>query len=274
MTLMHPPPSGLRPDAAVFIPSGAVSAVNTKASGSVSTNDIERDYDQQSHSNTHVSDKQSRGQTSRNKLRRKKSRMQRNEDSTNETCKLDSKTHNVRINSSNGIKMNTSTRKKNQSKTCNHQMRSRKKKGKHCRQTNHHSMGKSTKSTSGKDSATFPIGANDVEYQIKTDSGNDGNTDNLTKEKLELTSSSAFPALIDASWLLRTLRPVATDDDHLSLMTRLVWDASQMKEQSQQEEALFSALGASDEAMTALFTIAPKMDEIRRNINDKSKTHR
>ena len=267
---MHPPPSGLRPDAAVFIPSGAVSAVNTKASGSVSTNDIARDYDKQSYSNIHVSDKQSRGRTSRNKLRRKKSRMQRNEDSTNETCKLDSKTHNVRINSSNGIKMNKSTREKNQSKTGNHQMRSRKKPGKHCRQTNHHSMGKSTKSTSGKDSATFPIGANDVEYQIKTDSDNDGNADNLTKEEFELASSSAFPALIDASWLIRTLRPVATDDDHLSLMMRLVWDASQMKEQSQQEEALFSALGASDEAMAALFTIAPKMDEIRRNITMES----
>ena len=75
MTLMHPPPSGLRPDAAVFIPSGAVSAVNTKASGSVSTNDIERDYDKQSHSNIDVSDKQSRGRSSRNKLRRKKSRI-------------------------------------------------------------------------------------------------------------------------------------------------------------------------------------------------------
>ena len=75
---------------------------------------------------------------------------------------------------------------------------------------------------------------------------------------------------VDAQWLLRTLSPVAADEDHLSLMTRLVWDASQSKQQSQQEEALFSALGASDEAMTALFAIAPKINEIRRNITIES----
>ena len=76
--------------------------------------------------------------------------------------------------------------------------------------------------------------------------------------------------IIDARWLLRILRPVATDEDHLSLMTRLVWDAAQSQQQSQQEEALFAALGASEEAMTALFTIVPNIPDIRKNISIES----
>ena len=30
---------------------------------------------------------------------------------------------------------------------------------------------------------------------------------------------------IDAKWLIQLLRPVATDEEHLSLMVRLVWEA-------------------------------------------------
>eukprot|EP00536_Pseudo-nitzschia_multiseries_P002204 jgi/Psemu1/322449/estExt_fgenesh1_pg.C_290027 len=75
---------------------------------------------------------------------------------------------------------------------------------------------------------------------------------------------------IGASWLVRTLRPLASDEEHLSLLTRLVWDASQSKDQSQQEEALFAALGASEEAMATLFEIFPKLAEIRTNVTAES----
>jgi hypothetical protein len=72
---------------------------------------------------------------------------------------------------------------------------------------------------------------------------------------------------IDAQWLIQLLRPAATDEEHLSLMVRLVWEATtQSQDQQQQEEALFTALGASEEAMTALFTIVPNAIEIRKNI--------
>ena len=72
---------------------------------------------------------------------------------------------------------------------------------------------------------------------------------------------------IDAQWLIQLLRPVATDEEHLSLMVRLVWEAAtQSQDQQQQEEALFTALGASEEAMAALFTIVPNAIEIRKNI--------
>lgn len=71
---------------------------------------------------------------------------------------------------------------------------------------------------------------------------------------------------IDSRWLIRTLRPVANDEDHLSLMALLVYEATKKKNQQQQEEALFAALGASEEAMTALFTIVPNADKIRQNI--------
>eukprot|EP00533_Pseudo-nitzschia_delicatissima_P004937 CAMPEP_0116093678 /NCGR_PEP_ID=MMETSP0327-20121206/8726_1 /TAXON_ID=44447 /ORGANISM="Pseudo-nitzschia delicatissima, Strain B596" /LENGTH=2143 /DNA_ID=CAMNT_0003585231 /DNA_START=152 /DNA_END=6583 /DNA_ORIENTATION=- len=114
----------------------------------------------------------------------------------------------------------------------------------------------------------------------------DNNAISVALEKLARALRDALPSLegesktqedndiddstIDARWLLQTLRPVATDEDHLSLMTRLVWDAAQSTQQSQQEEALFSALGASEEAMTALFTIVPVIADIRKNITIES----
>eukprot|EP00535_Pseudo-nitzschia_heimii_P010983 CAMPEP_0197196504 /NCGR_PEP_ID=MMETSP1423-20130617/32390_1 /TAXON_ID=476441 /ORGANISM="Pseudo-nitzschia heimii, Strain UNC1101" /LENGTH=2164 /DNA_ID=CAMNT_0042650305 /DNA_START=86 /DNA_END=6580 /DNA_ORIENTATION=+ len=75
---------------------------------------------------------------------------------------------------------------------------------------------------------------------------------------------------IDANWLVRILRPVATDGEHLSLMAHLVLEAAQSKQQSQQEEDLFTALGASEEAMAALFTIVPNIADIRKNVTVES----
>lgn len=70
---------------------------------------------------------------------------------------------------------------------------------------------------------------------------------------------------IDARWLLRTLRPVPSDLGTAQI-ARLVVEASTLGDSQQQEEALFSALGASEEAMAALFQIFPHMGEIRHNV--------
>jgi hypothetical protein len=97
--------------------------------------------------------------------------------------------------------------------------------------------------------------------------GNDGETKTSDEEYDNNDNNSNNNNGIDAQWLIQLLRPVATDEEHLSLMVRLVWEAAtQSKDQQQQEEALFAALGASDEAMTALFTIVPNAIEIRNNI--------
>jgi hypothetical protein len=73
---------------------------------------------------------------------------------------------------------------------------------------------------------------------------------------------------INARWLLHTLEPVRSDLG-VTQLACLVWEASQLSQPQQQEEALFAALGASEEAMTALFQIFPHMAEIQKNISLK-----
>ena len=73
---------------------------------------------------------------------------------------------------------------------------------------------------------------------------------------------------INASWLFKTLESVPTDMGHDEL-AKMVWDACNLQTQNQQEEALFAALGASEEAMAALFEIFPHASEIANNISAK-----
>mmetsp|Transcript_14889 Transcript_14889/g.36486 ORF Transcript_14889/g.36486 Transcript_14889/m.36486 type:complete len:2187 (-) Transcript_14889:153-6713(-) len=73
---------------------------------------------------------------------------------------------------------------------------------------------------------------------------------------------------INANWLFKTLESVPTAMGHDEL-AKMVWDACNLQTQSQQEEALFATLGASEEAMAALFEIFPHASEIAQNISEK-----
>jgi activating signal cointegrator complex subunit 3 len=70
---------------------------------------------------------------------------------------------------------------------------------------------------------------------------------------------------VDAKWLLRILREVPSDLG-TEQMARLIVEASQLSDSQQQEEALFATLGASEEAMNALFQIFPHMSDIQKNV--------
>jgi hypothetical protein len=72
---------------------------------------------------------------------------------------------------------------------------------------------------------------------------------------------------INAQWLVSILKPISSDLG-VSQLARLVVEASQPPNNpQQQEEALFAALGASEEAMSALFEIFPRMADIQQNIS-------
>jgi hypothetical protein len=72
---------------------------------------------------------------------------------------------------------------------------------------------------------------------------------------------------VSAQWLLNILEPISSDLGTTQI-ARLVLEATQNTPE-QQEEALFAALGASEEAMSALFEIFPRMNEIRQNVTLK-----
>lgn len=76
---------------------------------------------------------------------------------------------------------------------------------------------------------------------------------------------TASGTAVNAKWLLRMLEQVPSDLG-TEQIARLVVEASRLGDSQQQEEALFAALGASEEAMTALFQIFPHMAEIQRNV--------
>ena len=72
--------------------------------------------------------------------------------------------------------------------------------------------------------------------------------------------------LINAQWLIDICRKVPSELGPERL-ARAVWEASTLKDEGRQQEALFEALGASDEAMAVLFEVAPNLSQINRNIN-------
>lgn len=78
------------------------------------------------------------------------------------------------------------------------------------------------------------------------------------------SESSKAPTVINAQWLFRTLKSVPSAFEKQEL-AKMVWDACRLPA-DQQEEALFAALGTSEEAMTALFDIFPHASDIANNI--------
>jgi hypothetical protein len=70
---------------------------------------------------------------------------------------------------------------------------------------------------------------------------------------------------IDAQWLLRICAKIPSELGPLHL-ARAVLDASGKNDEGQKQEALFAALGASEEAMEVLFEIAPRLPQIKQNI--------
>ena len=71
---------------------------------------------------------------------------------------------------------------------------------------------------------------------------------------------------INAKWLLNLCQSVPSELA-AGQIARAVWDASNLKGEGQQQEALFAALGASEEAVLALFEIGPVLSQIRQNID-------
>eukprot|EP00934_Nitzschia_sp_Nitz4_P001789 Nitzschia sp. Nitz4//scaffold122_size67431//34001//40615//NITZ4_006086-RA/size67431-augustus-gene-0.57-mRNA-1//-1//CDS//3329534406//1789//frame0 len=69
-----------------------------------------------------------------------------------------------------------------------------------------------------------------------------------------------------AQWLLRVLAKIPSELT-VPQMARAVYDASLLSDESQQQDALFAALGASEEAMEVLFELAPQLPEIRNKVN-------
>jgi hypothetical protein len=70
---------------------------------------------------------------------------------------------------------------------------------------------------------------------------------------------------INAKWLLNLCEKIPSElpPSHLA---RAVWDASHLLDEGQKQEALFAALGVSEEAMDILFQIAPHLPQIKQNI--------
>lgn len=70
---------------------------------------------------------------------------------------------------------------------------------------------------------------------------------------------------INMEWLLSLVDQIPSELGSQQL-ARAVWDASQLSDEGRKQEALFAALGASEEAMEILFQIAPHLPEIRSSI--------
>jgi hypothetical protein len=71
---------------------------------------------------------------------------------------------------------------------------------------------------------------------------------------------------INMKWLLSLVDKIPSELGSQQL-ARAVWDASQLADEGQKQEALFAALGASEEAMEVMFQIAPHLPEVRQNIS-------
>lgn len=71
---------------------------------------------------------------------------------------------------------------------------------------------------------------------------------------------------VNAEWLLSLCKSVPSELG-VEQLARALWDASHLQGEGNQQEALFAALGASDEAVMALFEIVPKLPQIKQNID-------
>ena len=72
-------------------------------------------------------------------------------------------------------------------------------------------------------------------------------------------------SVVNAKWLLELCGKIPSELGPTRL-ARAIWDASRLQDEGQQQEALFAALGASEEAMEILFQIAPNLPLIRQNV--------
>ncbi|CAJ1934944.1 unnamed protein product [Cylindrotheca closterium] len=70
---------------------------------------------------------------------------------------------------------------------------------------------------------------------------------------------------VNAEWLLNICSQVPSELGNEQLAVA-VWDASKLEGEGNQQDALFAALGASEEAVAILFEIVPKLPAIQRNI--------
>lgn len=71
---------------------------------------------------------------------------------------------------------------------------------------------------------------------------------------------------INVDWLLALVSQIPSELGPQQL-ARAVVDASHLVDESRKQEALFAALGASEEAMNILFQIAPHLQQIKENIS-------
>lgn len=72
---------------------------------------------------------------------------------------------------------------------------------------------------------------------------------------------------VDIHWLLSLVERIPSELGSYQL-ARAVWDASQLSDENQRQEALFAALGFSEVAMEVLFQLAPHMSEIKANLSE------
>ena len=72
---------------------------------------------------------------------------------------------------------------------------------------------------------------------------------------------------INIYWLLSLVERIPSELGSYQL-ARAVWDASKLTDENQRQEALFAALGFSEEAMEVLFQIAPHLSEIHDNLSE------
>lgn len=101
-------------------------------------------------------------------------------------------------------------------------------------------------------------------------------------ERLRSSLSAALPGLVDnqqqkassvlgngdsisASWLLNVCASVHSELEPVHLAKAIV-EAAALKDEAQQQAALFDALGASEQAMDVLMKVAPVLSEIRQNV--------
>lgn len=88
----------------------------------------------------------------------------------------------------------------------------------------------------------------------------------MLEEESKSDSWDESPDVINIEWLLSLVEKIPSELGSHQL-ARAVWEASQIDDESRKQEVLFAALGASEEAMTILFQIAPRLPDIRENIS-------
>ncbi len=88
----------------------------------------------------------------------------------------------------------------------------------------------------------------------------------LLKGECKIDTCDEGAGTINVDWLLSLVEQIPSELGPHRL-ARAVWEASQLADESSQQEALFTALGPSEEAMAILFQIAPRLPEIREKLS-------